>query len=558
MCPMKRRSVFYLMFFAFSPMLATAQEFVIEKLYDKINSEYDEISPVIDVEGKTLYFTRVGFPEFEKTLVENGEDLSQTLENPNYSSYLQNIYTSIADKIVHNPEGSVFNQDIWVAKSVNSEFDKISHPSYPLNNALPNSVCAITPSNNELVVINRFEKEGGMKKGFSIVRQYADGNWSFPESIDIEDYHNTNPDVSMTISSDGSVMILAMEKEDTYGMTDLYISFKKDADTWSSPKNLGPKVNSVNREVTPFISDDNKTIFFASNRLGTHGGMDLFIIDCLDNEWTKWSRPRRFIQPINSASDDSQPFFNSTTGYLYFSSKRDGSSDIFRVKIAPPNPSGVVVKGHIYNSNTNKPISGKVLSGPADQEYRNVYVSDDGSFRFVVPKGEKFILKAEKPGYSGVEETVKFKKSYIYFKEYEVDLYIDPLEVGAKIELDPIYFVQSTPIVLTSSYPTLNTLASYLKENQNISIRVGGHTDNQGEEAILQKLSEERAEAIKDYLVYKMRIPPLRIETYGYGSTKPVNDNSTDELRKQNRRVEFEIIKIYKDPALGLKNEKNE
>ena len=440
---------------------------------------------------------------------------------------------------------------------MHGEFDKITHPSYPLNNALPNSVCAITPSNNELVVINRFEKEGGMKKGFSIVRQFADGTWSFPESIDIEDYHNTNPDVSMTISGDGSVMILAMQKEDSYGMTDLYISYKKDANTWSSPKNLGPKVNSVNREVTPFISDDNKTIFFASNRLGTHGGMDLFIIDCLDDNWSKWSRPRRFIEPINSTSDDSQPFFNSTTGYLYFSSKRDGSSDIFRVKIAPPNPSGVVVKGRIINSNTNKPISGKVLSGPADQDYRNVYVSDDGTFRFVVPKGENFILKAEKPGYAGVIETVKFKKSYIYFKEYEVDLYLDPLEVGSKIELDPIYFVQSKPVVLTSSYPTLNTLAAYLKENQNISIRIIGHTDNQGEPESLQKLSEERAQAIKEYLVYQRRIPPLRIETIGYGGSKPVNDNSTDELRKQNRRVEFEIIKIYRDPALGLKNKKD-
>src|SRR5690606_34525893 len=122
------------------------------------------------------------------------------------------------------------------------------------------------------------------------------------------------------------------------------------------------------------------------------------------------------------------------TGYLYFSSKRDGSSDIFRVKIAPPNPSSVVVKGRIYNANTNKPISGNVLSGPAGQDYRNVYVSDDGTFRFVVPKGEAFALKAEKPGYSGIEEMVKFKKSYIYFKEFEIDLYLSPLEVGSKIE----------------------------------------------------------------------------------------------------------------------------
>ena len=102
---MKGRTILFILFFALSPVWITAQEFVIEKLSNKINSEYDEISPVIDVEGKTLFFTRVGYPEFEKTLVENGEDLSQTLGSPNYNSYLKNIYTRIADQIVHNPQG---------------------------------------------------------------------------------------------------------------------------------------------------------------------------------------------------------------------------------------------------------------------------------------------------------------------------------------------------------------------------------------------------------------------------------------------------------------------
>ena len=109
------------------------QKFTIEKLEDGINSEYDEISPVIDLHGKTLYFTRMGYPDFNKTLVEKGEDLSETLEDHKYKSYLQSVYTEIARRSVYDPEKSDFNQDIWIAESVEDTFDHIVHPPYPLN-----------------------------------------------------------------------------------------------------------------------------------------------------------------------------------------------------------------------------------------------------------------------------------------------------------------------------------------------------------------------------------------------------------------------------------------
>lgn len=530
------------LFLVFSP-LGKAQQYVVEKLDFKINSEYDEISPVVDIEGKTLYFTRVGYPEYNKTLVEQGKDLSQTMEEPTYNSYLENIYTRIADRAVRNPEASNYNQDIWIATTEIDTFDNIIHPGYPLNNALPNSVCAITPSKNELVVINQFKEEGGMQKGFSIVRQLQDGSWSFPDPIKIENYYNTNPDVSMTISNDGGIMVLAMQRGDSYGQTDLYVSFKVSDRLWSEPKSLGRGVNSSYRESTPFISDDNKTIFYSSNRAGSRG-MDLYLIEREDDSWTKWSKPRRFVKPINSKADESQPFFNAASGYLYFTSRRDVSSDIYRVKISPPNPPGVIVKGKIYNSKTRKPISSTVISGPRNADYKNIYVSDDGSYRIMVPKGMDFVLTPEKAGYTSKEESVSFKKEYVYFKEYHVDLYLDPMEVGTKIDLDPIYFKQSTAEVLDVSHPVIDQLADFLKENKNVHIRIAGHTDNMGEVESLQKLSEERAKAIKHYLVYKKLLNPVRIITIGFGSEKPVNDNSSEDFRQANRRVEVEITHI--------------
>ena len=526
------------------------QELKIEKLGNDINTNgYDEISPVLSRDGKTLYFTRVGSPEFNRTLMEEGKDLSVELNDLSYQAHLKSVYTRIAERYIKNPQESGFNQDIWIAHSQDAiTFDHVSHPGYPLNNALPNSVCSLTPNGNEVVVINQFNAEkGGMKKGFSISRKIEEDKWTFPQSINIKNYYNSDSDVSMALSLDGQIMILSMDRSDSRGKSDLYISFKIGPNDWSSPKNLG-SINSYNRETTPFLSADNKRLFFSSDRRGTGGGNDLFYVDRIDNSWENWGGVQRLSDPINSSFDDSQPIFNSASGYLYFTSKRDGSSDIFRVKLAPPNPVTVKLKGRVLNSKTlTKVPNSEILSGFNEPNSNNIYFSTDGTYKMTVPKGGDFKLIAQKQGYVGQMESVHFKKSYVYHKEYKVDLLLDPVEPGSKINLDNIYFVRSKPEIKEESFPAIDELAEFLKENQHISITIEGHTDNQGDNEILKQLSEQRAEAIKEYLVYKKRIRPLRINTIGYGAEKPVNDNSTEELRQMNRRVEFRISKIFRD-----------
>ncbi|MEM9823211.1 MAG: OmpA family protein, partial [Bacteroidota bacterium] len=180
-----------------------------------------------------------------------------------------------------------------------------------------------------------------------------------------------------------------------------------------------------------------------------------------------------------------------------------------------------------------------------DKNFRNVYISDDGSFQVSVPKGVNFSLLVEKPGYLTEEKIVHYRKDYVYYKEKEINLEVTPLEEGTRLSLSPIYFKQSKAEVLTKSYSAMDEIADFLEENSNINIRIEGHTDNQGDVDALLKLSEERAEEVKNYLVYKKRINPLRVETIGFGASKPVTDNTTELDREKNRRVEVEIIKVY-------------
>ena len=216
------------------------------------------------------------------------------------------------------------------------------------------------------------------------------------------------------------------------------------------------------------------------------------------------------------------------------------------MKIAPAIPRFVTVKGKIINSKTNEAIDAKILTGNANgKNFRNVYISDDGSFRLSVPKGVEFSLLVEKPGYMAEKEVLYFRKDYVYYKEKVVNLKVTPLEEGSRLSLSPIYFKRSKAEILPNSFAAVDEVADFLLENYNVNIRIEGHTDNQGEEDALLQLSEERAEAVKHYLVYKKRINPLRIETIGFGASKSVSDNSDEEKREQNRRVEVEIIKVY-------------
>ncbi len=548
-------SSLFLLGLALSPILVLAQsQYVLEKLGPHINSpEYDEISPVIDIYGKKMYFTRVGYPTFRKNLVEEGEDLSQTMPETNFLTYLKSIFSTISNgHYVQDPISSGYNQDIWVARSIDSfEMSEVTHPQFPLNNALPNSVCALTPSENEVIVLNQFDEEGGMSKGFSIVRQSSDGMWSFPSAIKIKNYRNNGSDVSMTLSQDGEVMILSMSKEDTRGMSDLYISFREGENEWSEPKNLGPKVNSTRKEMTPFLSADKKKLFFSSNRWGSKGGHDLYMIEREDDSWENWSRPRRFVDPINSSAEESQPYFNTSSGYLYFTSTRDGSSDIFRVKIAPERPVGVTLTGTIINSKTGKPVGARILFGPSNSHHKNIFVTDDGTYQITIPQGIEYTIETDVAGYNNTVEKVFYNPSYVYFKKKNLDFNISSMEAGDKVELKAIFFEQSKPIVKEESYPAIRELANFLKDNPHIYIRIEGHTDNQGEIPSLMQLSRERAEAVKNYLVYECLINPVRIETEGYGPNYPLNNNSSDELREANRRVEVTISYIS-EPTLGL------
>ena len=178
-----------------------------------------------------------------------------------------------------------------------------------------------------------------------------------------------------------------------------------------------------------------------------------------------------------------------------------------------------------------------------DKYYQNIDFSKDGEFSITIPKGEEYKIMAQKSGYIGHPTTVKVEKYKGFPGGFHLDLVLDSIEEEGKITLNNLYFKQSEAIILEKSFPELENLADILKENKNLDITIQGHTDNTGKAEDLQALSEQRAKAVRDFLITQ-KIKPERVQVEGLGGTQPIFlTPKNEEQRQKNRRVEVKISK---------------
>ena len=531
----------------------------LEKLGKEINTDhFDEIAPVISQDGETLFFTRVGDPSFNKTLMDYEKDLSKSYADKMYYDKLREVYSELSEEQVVDPITSPFNQDIWIAKLADKKILSVEHPGFPINSALPNSVCSLTPDSNKYVIINQFRTNGDMERGFSFIQRKSSGEFSFPEPLHILKFYTNSADVSLTMSKDEDVLIISLDREDSYGENDLYVCFKLRKNLWSEPINLGPMINTKKSEITPFLSRDKRRLYFASNRENSIGGRDIYLSHRKDYSFKKWTKPERLKAPINSEYDDHQPYFNEKTGYFYLASKRDGSSDIYRLQMNPVEEleEPLIVNVKIMNSATNRLTQAELFYGPNDvSDYLDYFHTYTGGYQFKIEKNEIFKLRPFKRGFTS--RVVRIDPNHL-LKEgktfVELILYVDPKSeeetsrpfvreesTPKTLNLKNIYFERTKSVILRQSYKELDRIAGILLKDPSINILVEGHTDNVGNPDDLVALSEERTVAVKKYLI-KKGISGKRIKVIGYGASKPLLDNSSEVKKWRNRRVEIKVI----------------
>ncbi len=483
-----------------------------ELLDGSINTPYREIKPVISPDGRTLYFARRDYPE--------------------------------------NIGGKRDPQDIYYSDFVNGKWRLAQNVGSPLNDDEPNGVCSISPDGNTMVVINSYKEDGSVEgKGASFSFRTASG-WTQPIKIEIEEFYNKNEYEDYFLSNSGKFLVMAIETKGGFGDQDMFVSFRNEDGTFSTPKNLGSTLNTSSVEYSPFLASDNRTLYFSSDGHGGEGGSDIFYTRRLDESWTKWTKPQNIGPEVNSEEWDAYYTVTAKGDYAYFvsiNSDENNSAeagDIFRISLSKdikPDPV-VLMTGRVLDKKTNRPIEAEINYESLNNDNEDGIAKsnpEDGAYKIVMPIGNLYGFLAKAKGYISVFENEDFTEVKEY-KEIEKNLYLVPIEIGQVVQLNNLFFVQSKPDILPESETELERLYSLMAENPDMEIELKGHTDNQGYFKANMKLSDQRAEAVMNYLIER-GVSKKRMKSKGYGPTQPLYPNNTLESRAKNRRVEIEI-----------------
>jgi OmpA-OmpF porin, OOP family len=576
---------FLLVLVIFSADAQFAQRYELVKLGKQVNTHYHEGGPVISQDGKKLYWFVTNHPEN-----------------------------------THGKEGS---QDIWASVlDENGEWTQAKHLGSPYNVHRSNQVLTALPDGSLFIKGGRSRDS----KGFSIVN--AGGSIT---EIKVEGFTELNKGrfYSASMSSDMKHLILSFGQTPSGPRSNLYVSNLENG-KWTTPKKLNISVRDD--DFAPFISPDDKTLYFASDRSapGKHGKADIYKAARLDDTWQNWGTPINMGSPINTAADEFY-FCMDVAGNVFTSRANStidgGNLDLFKLV---PRDIKILITGTVYNEKTQQPIQASVVVTPAEVTPINLRSKADGKFETKIPEvtaytinasqqgflpkdlkltlpqlgndttvyvdiyltpiakklilaGTVFDVKTNKPVNAKLEATLKTDKKVNYkvqvnSGQYEQeiqklgrymfsasaegylnnidsvdvisddvtpvlkDIFLQPIEVGLTVRLKNIYFDFDKTTLKKESFVELNKVVDFLKQNPMVEIEIAGHTDSKGSDDYNLNLSQGRSQSVVDYIV-SQGIDSFRLTAHGYGETKPVDTNDTDDGRANNRRVEFTVVK---------------
>lgn len=507
---------------AFIPKPALlASGIVIEQLDENVNSEFSELNPILSPDGKTLYFSRRNHPG--------------------------------------NMGGVNDKEDIWYSElGEDGKWQLAKNMGPQFNNAYPNfvnSINSMTPDGRTALMLlgNKYMDNGKMLAGVSASTNVG-GTWTKPTALNITNDYNFNEKANYFLANNRQTMILSVEREDSNGDRDLYVSFMKADSVWTEPMNLGSVVNTAGEESAPFLAADDVTLYFSSNGFSGYGGTDIYVSKRLDDTWTNWSDPENLGPEINSPLEDL--FFNipNNSDYAYYSrGVTETNMDIFRVKLPilrSPEP-WVTVKGKLIDAETGKPIGAKIIyERLPDGTDVGIAQSnpETGEYEIKLPAGHLYGVRAEAQDHISESQNLDLRNITSDMVIDNKDFTMQPIQIAridenAMITLNNIFFDFDKAVLKPESFSELNRIVTLMKERAGMRVSITGHTCDIGEESYNLGLSERRAKAVQKYLEDK-GIEQGRIDVKFFGESQPTVPNSNMENRRKNRRVEFKIVKL--------------
>ncbi len=366
----------------------------------------------------------------------------------------------------------------------------------------------------------------------------ADSTWVHVKNLG-PNINSSGWDSHPSLTHQGDTLFFASNRVNSFGLSDIYFAVKDDKGAWGKAQNVGPLINTVNSEVSPFFHHKFNVLYFSSNGHPLNfGDFDIYKSNWHNNGW---SEPKNIGPLVNGAGNEYYFTIDSQSKDLYYARSEEEDKknlDLFSFNVpmeAQPEATSQL-KGTLKN-NEGRPMKGIVSIIDLDKnvEVAPKFLREDGSFDFSLINKRNYLLIIQGDEFFRIEE--------IFFinGDLEINKVAEPIE--SKIAFESLEFENGKANILPVMHSDLDKLANFLIDHPPLKLKISGHTDSAGKEEANLKLSQARADAIKKYLQTEFKVDNSRITAIGYGSSKPIAHEVTDEHKQLNRRVEFEIYK---------------
>jgi outer membrane protein OmpA-like peptidoglycan-associated protein/tetratricopeptide (TPR) repeat protein len=521
----------------------------------KFDQALDAVNLFLTVSNLNEQSRKAG--EFRKRCYEFAIEYAHTHNNAGYKFEPQNMGDSINtavseyyptitiddNKLIYTRRVNNFNEDFYESDKVDGIFHKSRSLEGNINTNQNEGAQNISQDGQWLIFTGCNFPEGKGSCDLYISYLTAQG-WSVPENLG--DSINTEFwESAPSLSPDKKDLYFASRRPDGFGGSDIYVSHRLRNGRWSSPESLGPVINTIGDEGTPFIHADNQSLYFTSSGHPGYGGDDLFM--SRKGPDGQWQKPVNLGYPINTIENEGSLVISANGKTAYYASDRAdsrGGLDLYTFELREDiRPAQTLwVKGRVFDKTTHKGLpSGVELTDLSTRAVISQLQTDEtGNYLITLPKGKDYAFNVNRKGYLFFSENFPLSQ----LKEdtaYNIDIPLQPIEANAAIVLRNVFFESNKFELRPESQVELDKIVQLLKDNPSLKIQINGHTDNSGKPSDNMALSENRAKSVTAYLTSK-GIDAGRLSFKGWGDTQPVTSNATPEGRAQNRRTELKVV----------------
>lgn len=576
----------------FGWLTAYSQEFSaryeLVNLGKDINTPYHEAAPVISQDGKKLYFFVHNHPQnnygtdgsddiWYSTLQSDGSWGTPVHAGSPFNEHRSNqVFTSLPDGSLLIRGGRAKNSRGFCLVTPSGNVTELKIDGLDEMNK-GRSYGASISSDGKQLIISMSEFAQSIRSSLYVSHLQTDGTWTRPKRL--ISISNKTDDFGPFIGPDNQWLYFSSDRNapGKQGGADIYRTKRLDDtwEKWSEPVNMGPVINT-NASDFYFCIDKNSDVFVSrANSTIDGGNLDLFVLVPRDIKVFLAGHvyDASTLQPMPNVEVDIIPNDNSP---LATESDKDGQFkmqipevDQYTVNVSVPDyvakstivqlptiendttlmvdlpltpiQKKLVLSGTVFDSKTNAPIPASLVLWKKEASSDTTLNATDGKYSTQITSPGWYILRAKADGHLDGTDSVQIDN--LKLGQVQKDLVLKPLEVGLTVRLNNIYFDFDKTTLKSESFTELDKVVQFLNDHPSLEIEIAGHTDDKGSDDYNLNLSQGRAQAVVDYIVGQ-GIDSSRLEAHGYGETKPIASNDTDEGRAENRRVEFTILKM--------------